>query len=498
MSNLKNLQSGTDIRGIAIKHNDILPNFTEKEVYEITRGFIFWLKKIYKTDITIAVGCDSRLSGEALKLAAIKALKDNNINCYDCGLATTPAMFMTTVMGEYNTIGAMMITASHMPYYYNGIKFFTKKGGCEKEEILEIISLSKNKDNIEGKGTGKVEKRDLIRDYSEFLMSKIISFLNIEGKEKPLEGLKIIVDAGNGSGGFFATKVLKPLGADISGSQFLNPDGNFPAHIPNPEDERAMESIKKAVLKNNADLGIIFDTDVDRAAIVSKTGMEINKNSLIALISAIVLEEHPKSTIVTDSVTSDGLKKFIENLGGKHHRFKRGYKNIINEAIRLNNEGEKCYLAIETSGHAALKENYFLDDGAYLIIKILAKITKMKSKGSEITELIKNLEIAKESESFRIAIKIEGFKKYGLNLLKDIEVYGEKNKNWKIVRENYEGVKFNFNNGKFKGWFLIRISLHEPVMVINIESDNLGGNFEILKELKLFLKKYQALDIENL
>jgi phosphomannomutase len=100
---------------------------------------------------------------------------------------------------------------------------------------------------------------------------------------------------------------------------------------------------------------------------------------LIALISAIILEEHSNSIIVTDSITSNGLKEFIEEkLGGVHHRFKRGYKNVINEAIRLNKEGKESYLAIETSGHAALKENYFLDDGAYLIAKILIKMAKLK------------------------------------------------------------------------------------------------------------------------
>lgn len=189
--------------------------------------------------------------------------------------------------------------------------------------------------------------------------------------------MKIIVDAGNGSGGFYAEKVLKNLGADVEGSQFLDPDGMFPNHIPNPENKEAMDSISKATVNSNADLGIIFDTDVDRAAIVDSKGMEINKNSLIALISNIVLRENPGSTIVTDSVTSIGLNEYISEHGGVHHRFKRGYKNVINEAIRLNNEGISAPLAIETSGHAALKENYFLDDGAYLVSKIIINAAKM-------------------------------------------------------------------------------------------------------------------------
>ena len=217
--------------------------------------------------------------------------------------------------------------------------------------------------------------------YSNILIDKIREEVNSsENYERPLEGKKIIVDAGNGAGGFFADKVLAKLGANIEGSQFTEPDGNFPNHIPNPENKQAMNSIKEAVIKNKADLGIIFDTDVDRAAIVSSDGKEINKNALIALISSIVLEENPNSIIVTDSVTSSGLSEFITNLGGFHHRFKRGYKNVINESKRLNEKGNESYLAIETSGHAALKENYFLDDGAYLIAKILIKMAKLKEE----------------------------------------------------------------------------------------------------------------------
>jgi len=97
---------------------------------------------------------------------------------------------------------------------------------------------------------------------------------------------------------------------------------------------------------------------------------------------AIVLQEHPGSTIVTDSVTSNGLAEFIAALGGRHHRFKRGYKNVINEGIKLNAKGEECHLAIETSGHGAMKENYFLDDGAYLVVKVLIQLARLNPPGA--------------------------------------------------------------------------------------------------------------------
>ena len=122
-----------------------------------------------------------------------------------------------------------------------------------------------------------------------------------------------MVDAGNGAGGFYADKVLKVLGADTDGSRYLEPDGMFPNHVPNPENEEAMASICEAVRESNADLGVIFDTDVDRGGAVDSKGNEINRNRLVAVASAIALEGNDGGTIVTDSITSSGLKEFIEN-----------------------------------------------------------------------------------------------------------------------------------------------------------------------------------------
>ena len=358
---LKRLKNGTDIRGIAIETKEHKKVLTAEIVSLIGYGFSKWLKakSVDNIPIKVAIGMDSRLSGQALKEVLKEVFIKEGITVYDCGLSTTPSMFMTTILDDYKCDGAIMITASHLPYYYNGLKFFTSNGGCEKEDIDNIIELASNSINSSVDfiiTPGEVKEVNLIEDYSKILVDKVRKAVNME---RPLEGSKIIVDAGNGAGGFFATKVLEKLGANTEGSQYLNPDGNFPNHIPNPENEEAMESIKKAVLRWKADLGIIFDTDVDRAAIVSKSGKEINKNSLIALISAIVIGNKKGTTIVTDSITSTGLTDFITRLNGVHHRFKRGYKNVINEAKRLNEEGIDCPLAIETSGHAALRENYF-------------------------------------------------------------------------------------------------------------------------------------------
>ncbi|WP_437130421.1 phosphomannomutase/phosphoglucomutase [Peptostreptococcus russellii] len=494
MDKLYRLQNGTDIRGVAYKDENSELEITLKteDVQAIASGFVTWLTdKLKKSNIKIAIGMDSRITGPALREACAEKFLELGVDIVDCGLATTPAMFMSTIMDDYKCDGAIMFTASHMPYIYNGMKMFTSEGCLEKSDLKDLLDISVSGDFISSNIQGIKTERNLIDDYSALLVNKIKKGVNSEENfDKPLDGMKIVVDAGNGSGGFFAQKVLGELGANTDGSQFLNPDGMFPNHIPNPENKEAMKSITDATLKNNADMGIIFDTDVDRAAIVGSNGKPINKNALIALISKIILKEHPESTIVTDSVTSNGLAGFIEENAGIHHRFKRGYKNVINESIRLNEEGIESYLAIETSGHAALKENHFLDDGAYLVSKILMEAAKLHKDGKDIADLIDGLKEAKEDCEYRIKINKEDFKDYANQILEDLKLYSSKISNWDRVERNYEGIRVNCNLEDEKGWFLMRVSLHEPLLVLNIESDLDGGCEKIYSKLSNFLSDY--------
>lgn len=473
---LRKLQNGSDIRGIAV--DGVVGekvNLTDSTVFLLAKAFALWLGQRAKTPLTIAVGHDSRISSPALKKAACDALIKMGCHVFDCGLASTPSMFMSTVFPQFDCDGAIMITASHLPYNRNGMKFFTKKGGLDKTDISAVITFANGE--IAEPGGGSLQEADLIGVYSDFLVHTIRKGAKIrEHYEQPLAGLKILVDAGNGAGGFFVEKVLKPLGADTTGSQFLEPDGTFPNHIPNPENEEAMQSISAAVRKYKADLGIIFDTDVDRSSAVDKNGREINRNAIIALVTSIISESHPGTTIVTDSVTSDELTDFIEKkCDCVHHRFKRGYRNVINEAIRLNDTGVDCQLAIETSGHAALKENYFLDDGAFLTAKILIKAAQMAQEGKSIDSLISDLRHPLESEEIRIKILAEDFSVYGKMVLETVKAYADSHADWQVAPVNYEGIRVNFGKEDGNGWMLVRMSLHDPLIPINIESNSPGG-----------------------
>ena len=507
---LKHLVSGTDIRGIVSEFGDKKITLSKGEIKFIAAGFEKWIKRKYEREaddenrkIKIAVGYDARYTGPEFAEIIREELKEAGIDVYDCKMSITPSLFMTTVFKNYKTDGAIMITASHLPSYYNGLKFFTRDGGLEKTDVLEMLEMGNRKEcqceanlkkamGIKDK-KGKVTEKNLADDYADYLCELI---KKETGEEKePLKNLKVVIDAGNGAAGFFADKVIEKLGGNSAGSQFLNPDGSFPNHVPNPEAKEAIESLKKAVLDNNADFGIIFDADGDRSAFVDKSGREINRNKLIALLSDILIEKNPEATIVTDSVTSMGLKKFIEDRKGKHHRFQRGYKNVINEAKRLNKKGIYTPLAIETSGHAAFKDNYFLDDGAYMAAQLLVQLIKSKKEGRNFTDILNELKEPVEEKEVRFPINTQDFRETGNKILNALPDYVKKVQGWKPEKPNYEGVRVICDENS---WFLLRLSLHEPLLCLNIETEEKGKVKDIEKKLYEFLKDYDEIDVSSI
>lgn len=498
MADLLKLQNGSDVRGIALEGvADEHVNLTPDIAKQIGCAFVSWLEKKSRVNanaLIIGVGRDSRVSGPDLAMGLIQGIVSAGAKVVDCGMATTPAMFMSIVFPATQFHGSAMITASHLPFNRNGIKFFDADGGLEHDDITEILKLAGmlNPQHV----NYFPEPVDLLTLYADHLREAIIQGINSDS-DKPLEGLKIVVDSGNGASGFFVDKILKPLGADTTGSQFLEPDGMFPNHIPNPENKQAMEAIRNAVLNNKADLGLIFDTDVDRMSAVLSDGSEVNRDAIIAMAAAILAPENPGSTIITDSVTSDRLTYFLEDvLGLKHLCYMRGYKNVINKQKELNAAGTNAPLAMETSGHGALKENYYLDDGAYLAVKLVIALAKARAEGKKLDSLIEKLPPLVEEGEYRFKIKDENFKDYGKSVLKEFKARAEK-AGYKMP-ESYEGVRISFKEGDAQGWMLLRLSLHDPVMPLNIEGARKGDVAKIKAIAKDLLAGFDKLDMSCL
>jgi len=481
------LVSGSDLRGVAVDLGSGItlgPDQARSAAY----AFAEFLKtRTGQSSPLVALGRDPRLTGEALLHAAAEGLCAAGARAVDFGLCATPAMFEAVL--ALPSDGAIMITASHLPYERNGMKFVTKDGGLEHEEVAD---LARAMQPVAPCAVGDLQKVDFLAQYAAHLADFVRA--RAGRGDKPLAGRKIAVDAGNGSGGFFAKLVLEPLGADTAGSQFLEPDGRFPNHIPNPEDGAAMEAACRMVRDSDADAGVILDADCDRAAIVGKGGAPMNRNRLLALLAAIVLEEHPGATIVTDSVTSAGLTRFIERKGGVHLRYKRGYKNVIDKAKELCAQGVDCPLAVETSGHCAFADNHFLDDGAYMAARLLALL----ADGEDLEGKIADLEEPVEEAEVRLKIAAEDFRAAGEAVLGRVRAGIGQRPDWGANRD-YEGVRATVRlPGGGEGLILVRLSVHDPVLPVNFESDAPGGVKILAQQLLEQIQGAQGVDLAPL
>lgn len=496
MEDITKLRHGSDILGIAtcgVPDEDV--DLTEEFAGRIGGAFAYWLGfKVKKNpyDLHICIGNDPRTSAAELKAGISKGITMFGGTPYDAGLATTPAMFMSTILPQFDFDGAVMITASHLPYNRNGIKFFTKEGSVGKEDVAEILRLASRYIFV---GEYYEERPvNLMQMYAAYLRQMIS--LGLKDVPGGLAGMHIIVDAGNGSAGFFAKEVLEQMGADTSGSLFLEPDGMFPNHQPDPYNKEALAAITKAVVDNKADLGIAFDGDGDRVALIGPDGKLIAKDEFIAIAAALAAEDYPGGTVVTDGATSTELHDFLENdLGLKHFRYKRCYRNVISKAKELCEAGENAFLAVETSGHAAFSDNYFLDDGAFLAVQIIINAARLKAEGKDITALIEGLGRPAESWEIRFRLNSENCDELGDTILEDMKAWAQETDGLGLEEPEYEGVRVNFDIDGSKGWFLMRKAMHDAALPLCIKSSEKGGIRKVLPLIGTFLNKYEGIEM---
>ena len=471
----RQLLSGYVIRG---SEEMISDDFAQRLGYAF--ALVMAEKKQTTTDkLTVAVGHDARPSGKRIMRALIDGITAADSDIYDCGLATTPAIQMCIYMPEIAADGSIMVTGGSADEGINGFKFFTADGIFSAEEAAALYELAQHV-KVPHR---LVEKLDVFEIYKKRLRDHVFEFMGTD-VAMPLLGLKVIVDASNGSAGFFAD-FLSSLGADTTGSINLEPTGKFGFGAPKLEQSESLKALCAKVLESGADLGVIFDGDGDSVAIVDANGKVINRNRLIALVAAIMLEDEKDLTFVTDSVTSSGLSRFITEWGGTHYRYKRGYRNIIDEARKMSEEGCKVPVAMETSGHAAMQENNFIDDGMYLATKVICEAMWRKRDGLTLFSLIDDLQDPCETLEVRLPIVQEDYKTAAGYVIEGLLSKTLSNPEWRLASDNREGVRIMFTlSGKVDcAWFMLRLSAHDPVIVVNAESEVEGGLAYITKQL---------------
>jgi len=467
------LRSGSDIRS---REDTLTDDICERIGY----AFACMLSERLKTTpdkLAIAVGRDARPSGRRIKAALVRGITAADSDVIDSGACATPALFSQVVRpsSEHPAHGAVMVTGGDLPLSQNGFKFLTVNGGLKEADVALILRIAAACEVPER----LVARADLMEGYRAFLLKDAARLLKDDAL-KPLLGLYVAIDDASLGGRFFA-KLMEDLGADIE-------------RVP---DDRMAEEVPKY----GVDLGISFDEDSVRAWIYDAQGKSVDGNRLIALIAAILLEKQPGLTLITDSVTSTGLSAFIAEWGGVHYRFKRGYRNVIEEAIRLNAEDIDCPLAIETTGHAAFRDNAFLDDGIYLALRVACEALDCKREGKTVFDPLSDLSEPVEAETLRLGILDEEDPAASSQEVVEIILsHTLDHPEWQMAPDSREGVRitFNLDGGVNNAWFQLRMSVHDPIMALNAESDVPGGVKRVLTALYGLIKDTELLDLEPL
>ena len=488
--------------------------------------------------IRIALGQDPRPHGQRLADAFSRGAQDashkHEVQVYYAGIATTPAC--AAFCRNQHMDASVMVTASHLPVERNGFKLFQRDGACLSKQDITVLGNYASQCAVEWytrgmlpptSGDGAVLCRQWVDEFMPAYardLQKAIQRQVYDGStndddddddnQKCLEGLTIVVNAGHGSGGFFH-QVLADLGANVQGSLGIEPDGSFPLGIPNPEYKPMMEATTEACARVQADLGIMLDTDSDRCGFIvpvtSSTNDDdsihyepLNRNRLIALMGVILAESYPGAGVVTDSVTSEGLSDFLEGtLGLQHVRYLKGYQNVIDKAKELTEAGVmNAELAMETSGHGAMRENHYMDDGTYTAVKVVSLLAREKlvkgndaglltliSKMREL-DVIEELRFTTKDASLESMHRVFDYCALEIERMCEAESSDGPEQTWSIDTDNLEGIRVRVGDGQF---FMLRKSLHDPVISLQLEATNMENAKGLIAAplLKLFRSEEQ-------
>ncbi|MBR1908089.1 phosphomannomutase/phosphoglucomutase [bacterium] len=453
-----------DIRGIYGK------DVTEELFFFTSKAYIKYIAKETgkdPKDIWVTVCMDARNHSPQLKDIIVKGVTSTGANIVDLGLAPTPIGYysefahLSDVIGENNEIsGAMIVTASHNPSQYNGLKMTFDKKSLNETQFQEIkkLAIEQSKQSLLSHTFGKSVEFDIIPEYINELYSQ---FKNIG------TGIKVVVDSANGTGGIVGPDLYRRLGCNVI-ELYSNPDGRFPHHHPNPSDESTLNDIKKAVVDNNADLGIAFDGDSDRIGVIDKNGVHLTGDKLLLIYALDVIERYrlTKTTpiVVSEVKCSQVLFDTINNNGGKAVMCKTGHG-----FIKSKMKEENAHLAGEMSGHIFFKDRYYgYDDAFYAgcrIIEILAKNREL-NPSFDITDMLKPFDEVCLSDEVRLHCENE-LKKPVLAMFENMvethpDMFGSKIK--EII--TLDGMRIVFDGG----FALVRQSNTEPVFTLRFEA----------------------------
>ena len=423
--------------------------------YFIGRAFGSYVRR--KNINEVSVGGDNRLTTPEIKEKLINGLIESGLNVIDIGIVPTPILYFSVHFYKFGS--GIMVTASHNPPHFNGFKMILREGSLYGKEIQKIAHMIE-KEDFE-KGLGKFEKKEVMDDYIKFM----------EERFKFNKKFKIGVDTGNGTVGPLIEKLFRKLGIEFIGL-YLESNGNFPNHLPDPVVPENLKDLIEIVKKYNLDCGFGFDGDGDRLGVIDENGNILWGDQLLIVYSNEILKKKKGEKIIFDVKCSKALEEEIEKMGGIPLMWKTGHSLIENKLHK-----EKASIAGELSGHLYFADEYFgYDDAIYASLRLLRIIEKENKKLSEFFKDVKKyystpeirIEVSDE-EKFEIVEKIKRYylEKYKINDIDGVKVYYP------------------------KGWALVRASNTQPALVVRVEAETEEALNKIKGEFIEIIEKFK-------
>jgi len=400
---------------------------------------------------TMTTGRDCRLTSEKYQNAITKGIMSTGIDVIDIGLCATPILYFS--IRYLKTDGGVMVTGSHNPPEFNGFKICVGPDTIYGEEIQNLRKIMEGSDYLSGQG--RVSERDVTKPYHDYIFENV----------KVRAGFNVVLDAGNGVGGFFAMPLFERFKCTVT-PLYCEMDGRFPNHFPDPTAEENLTKLIHLVNEKKADVGIAYDGDADRIGIITDSGEIIWGDEILILFSRFILKENPGAAIIGEVKCSQNLYDDIEKNGGRAIMWKAGHS-----LIKGKMKEEKALLAGEMSGHMFFADRYYgYDDAIYASARLLEILSK---SGKKLSEILSDVPKSFNTPEIRVDcpdnIKFQVVEKVKNYFQKDYEII------------DIDGVRIKFDNG----WGLVRASNTQPVLVLRFESSTKDG----LNSIKSFVEK---------
>ncbi|MBN2105234.1 phosphomannomutase/phosphoglucomutase [bacterium] len=444
-----------DIRGIADQ------DLSNEAVVRIGKAYGTFVKR--RNCKTISVGRDVRLTSERIKNALADGVRSTGINIIDIGVCPTPVVYYS--LEHLKTDGSVMITGSHNPIEFNGLKMNLGMLSIYGDDILHIKSLIEQNDFETGRGS--LKEKNILPEYQTMLKKKI----------KLNQPFKVVMDAGNGTAGPVAPEIFRALGCEVI-ELYTEPDGRFPNHLPDPTVMKNIRDLQKKVVEEKAAFGLGYDGDSDRVGLIDETGNPVYADKILALLARDVLERNPGDTIIFDVKCSQMLPEEIERLGGKPLMWMTGHS-----LIKKKMKEEGAPLAGEMSGHIFFKDGYFgFDDGIYVSLRFAAFLSRQQKT---VSQLVDELPVFMSTPEIRVSCPdAEKF-----SIVK--QLVSDFRKDYPVI--DVDGARVQFGDG----WGLVRASNTQPAMVMRFEAKTEKRMNEIRQIFRKELLKYPSVQMNE-